>query len=340
MLKALRARHPGRRIGLVCREKLGDFFLKTGLVDELFEIRKGDRRSYKDLVARLRGRALAAVYSPHSSIRTALFVWSLNVDETVGFRKKWNAWAFKRRIARPDLLPDVLRQMSLLSPEDPELAARLRAYEKENSAYTRGEGGRLSPVPEWASIGLRDRLTSDAAAWRDLKTKLGLTEEPLVLIFPGSVWATKRWTPEGFIEVARSFDGHQVLFMGAGNEIALAESLAREVPGSRSLAGKTDLFESAMILARAKLMIGNDSASIHLASAAGTPLVTIFGPTVIEQGFRPWSSSAYLVEKKALECRPCGPHGHHRCPRRTHECMKSLPADDVLKAVAAATHRP
>lgn len=319
----------------MCREKLGDFFLKTGLVDELFEIKKGDRRSYKKIAAALKGRELAAVYSPHTSVRTALFVWSLGADESIGFKQKWNAWAYTRRVERPARWPDVLRQLALLAPEDETLAAKLRAYDEKGEPFKRDENGLLTKVPEWASLDIRDKLTADPAAWSRLRERFHLSAEPMALIFPGSVWATKRWTEQGFADVAKALKGYQVLLMGAGNEVALAEKIAAQIPGAKSLAGKTDLFESAMILARAKLMIGNDSASIHLASAAGTPLITIFGPTVIEQGFRPWSNAAYVVEKRGLECRPCGPHGHHKCPRGTHECMKSLPADEVLRAVKA-----
>lgn len=336
MLKALRDRFPSRRIGLVCREKLGNFFLRTGLVDELFEIRKGDRRSYRDVAAKLRAREIECVYSAHSSFRTALFVRSLRAKDSVGFRGRWTSWAYRRVVVRPDSWPDVLRQMSLLAPEDRTLDKNLRSYESKGRAYERGVGGRLSPVPPWASIGLRDRLMADTGAWSRLQEKIGARPaKPLALLFPGSVWATKRWTEDGFVGVGRRLteDGYDVWLMGAGNEAELAARVASGIPGARSLAGATDLYESALILARAKVMIGNDSASVHLASVAETPLVAIFGPTVIEQGFRPWSGRAAVVDLRGLACRPCGPHGHHQCPIGTHECMKKISVDDVVAAI-------
>lgn len=335
LLKALREKRPDHRIGLVCREKLGEFFVQTGLVDELFEIRKGDRASYRRVVASLRADDLRVVYSPHVSFRTALFLRSLKCANVVTFRTGWNFFAANRFVPRDRALPDTLRQLSLLAPEDGVLAENLTQYKNSGRAFKRDERGHLSTVPVWASMSVRPVLEKDRGGWTRLMEKLDWqrTEgKPKAVIFPGSVWATKRWTEEGFIDVGRRLtaEGVQVLVAGAGNEVDLANRVAVAIPGAVSLAGKTSLYESALVLAHSDLMIGNDSASIHLASATDTPVVTVFGPTVIEFGFRPWSDQAYVVEKKGLACRPCGPHGHHKCPRGTHECMKDLSADEVF----------
>lgn len=336
LLKALREKRPDDRLGLVCREKLGEFFLQTGLVDEIYEIKKGDRDSYRRVVERLRADDLRAVYSPHVSFRTALFLRALKSPKTTTFKKPWNFFAADVFVPRSKALPDPLRQLSLLAPEDPVLAENLRQYEKSGRAFVRDEKGHLSTVPVWASTSLRSVLDGHRGPWTRLMERLDWKRwdgKPKAVIFPGSVWATKRWTEEGFVEVGRRLteQGAQVLVAGAGNEVELAERVASRIPGAASIAGKTTLFESALVLAHSDVMIGNDSASIHLASVTETPLVTIFGPTVIEFGFRPWSDQAYVAEKKGLACRPCGPHGHKKCPRGTHECMKDLSADEIFE---------
>lgn len=342
LIKKTRELWPDDPVVLMCREKLGEFFLQTGLVDQLVEIRKGESDSYEKARTALSGLNLARVISPHTSVRTALFVRSLNSPEKMTFKKLWNFPFFDRRVPRVEGLPDALRQLNLLSPFDENLAQNISQYLKSGRAYKRDEDGRLSAPPTWASMSLKKDLLENRSTWGRLREKIrwpdDLEESPVILIFPGSVWATKRWTEEGFVEVGRALakKGATIFVMGAGNEIEVAGRVASQIPGAQSLAGKTALYESAQLLAHANLMIGNDSASIHLASVTETPLVSVFGPTVIEFGFRPWSADAWIADLQGLSCRPCGPHGHKKCPRGTHECMKNLSAGDVLSRVERA----
>jgi heptosyltransferase-2 len=76
----------------------------------------------------------------------------------------------------------------------------------------------------------------------------------------------------------------------------------------------------------------NDSGAQHLAGLVGTPTVSIFGPTVPQQGFVPWNPNVQLIENKNLKCRPCGKHGPESCPIGTHECMNSIKPDQVLSS--------
>jgi heptosyltransferase-2 len=340
LFKRCRELWPEEKLVLVCREKLGGFFLETGLVDEVLEIQKGKADTYRSIQQQLNSQNLIRVISPHTSLRTALFCRGLKAKKKISFRRPWNFFAFDTRVERRAALPDALRQLALLSPFDSNLAENLIQYERSARAFVRDEEGLLSKVPAWASMSLKDRIVADRGAWSRLmeRTSWGRWEgKQKVLIFPGSVWATKRWTEEGFVEVGRELTaaGAQVIVMGAGNEVEISSRVAGKIPGAISLAGQTSLFETALLLAHSDLMIGNDSASIHLASATETPLISVFGPTVVEFGFRPWSDQAHIIEKKGLACRPCGPHGHMKCPRGTHECMKNLPAVEVTERAKA-----
>lgn len=335
LMKKLKELAPEQGLHLVCRQGLGGFFLQTGLVDRVHEIRKGDRASYEKARSELGGHPIARIVSPHTSLRTAFFVRGLRADRKISFRKWWNGVFFGERVERDPRLPDALRQMNLLSLEDENLEENLKQYIRSDRAL-KMEGHHLSGVPLWASMSLKDVLMKDTEAWVRLMEKIQwhrFEGRPQVLVFPGSVWATKRWTESGFVETAKALQkrGAQLIVMGAGNEVEIAERVAKEIPGAVSLAGVTSLYESALILCRSDLMIGNDSASIHLASACDTPVIAVFGPTVLEFGFRPWSNQAYIIEKKGLACRPCGPHGHQRCPKGTHECMRNLSPSEVIR---------
>ena len=121
--------------------------------------------------------------------------------------------------------------------------------------------------------------------------------------------------------------------MGGPGEEELATRISKLIPGSLNLAGKTSPLESLQVLAQADVVVTNDSAGQHMAALVGAPTVSVFGPTVLEFGYRPWNSKAKIVERKGLACRPCGKHGHHKCPIGTHECMKKITATEVIAMI-------
>lgn len=305
-------------------------------MDQVFEIEKGKSESYAKVAEHLRYLEVDNLISPHESLRTAFFCTQIKARHKISFEKTWNFFFFSKRTRKNEKLPDALRQLSLLSSEDLQLQADLKNYFEMENPYVVGRHGQLSEVPAWASMSLRHQVLEQQSIYESLQEKFDLTgfeQGRAVLIFPGSVWATKRWTEEGFVQVGRTLQekGFSVYVMGGPGEEELCEKVAAQIPQVTSLAGKTKIIESAQLIARAALVVGNDSASTHLAAVCETPHIAVFGPTVIEFGYRPWSSVSYVVQKEGLSCRPCGKHGHQVCPLKTHECMKSIKAEEVLR---------
>lgn len=335
LLKRCKELWPDHKLALVCRKGMGDFFIKTGVVDQVFEIQKGNKDTYKKILEQLKTQEVDYLISPHQSMRTTLFCRQIKAKHKIGYKNFWSWLAFDSKIERDSQLPDSLRQISLLKDVDPRLKEQLADYKNKETPYRPDKHGHLSAPPKWGSMSLRKTVLNDEL-FQALKTKYqlhGFEDSKAVLIFPGSVWATKRWTTDGFIKVGQSLQqqGYQVYVMGGPGEEALAEQVAEEIAGSVSLAGKTQIFESAQLIGRAALLVGNDSASTHLASVCETPLIAVFGPTILEFGYRPWSAETYIVQNSELACRPCGKHGHKVCPIKTHVCMKSVSPDEVLK---------
>lgn len=103
-----------------------------------------------------------------------------------------------------------------------------------------------------------------------------------------------------------------------------------------NLAGKLSLWESALAAKEAKVVLGNDSSMSHIAEAVGTPVATLFGPTIEAFGFAPWRSESRAFSV-ALGCRPCSKHGKQDCRYNDQLCFKSLNeneiADFLLKGV-------
>jgi heptosyltransferase-2 len=338
LLKRVRRLWPLAQISLVCRSGLGPFFLETQFVNHVYEIKKGDASSYRAVERELNQREIDLVIAPHISLRTALFCLKLRAREKVSFRKLWNNFVFGKRLNWPGALPEALRQLFLLTPWDSEL---LQNFKDLNCDFSiKNESGRLPLVPDWASMKAEwkpqkqsDWLPKKISVEERKAIQKARDENRLILIFPGSVWATKRWTRDGFLQLATDLqnDRWHILWMGGAGEEVLAGELAGQLPGSSVLAGRTSVLESCQIMLQSRLVICNDSAASHLASAADVPVLSIFGPTVLKFGYRPWSSQAYVVERTGLECRPCGKHGAPKCPIKTHVCMTQISAEEVFK---------
>ncbi|HEY9015471.1 MAG TPA: glycosyltransferase family 9 protein, partial [Gemmatimonadales bacterium] len=88
------------------------------------------------------------------------------------------------------------------------------------------------------------------------------------------------------------------------------------------------------LIQRAACLVTNDSAPLHLATAVGTPVLAIFGPTVPEFGFGPRRPEDVSLGHADLPCRPCSAHGPMVCPLGHHRCMRELSVDLVQQALA------
>jgi heptosyltransferase-2 len=330
---------------LVCRQGVGTFFLEAGLVDEVIEIKKGDADSYRGALQSLNSRTLETVISAHGSLRTAFFVKGLKAGKKIGFKTWWNFFFYQERVVKNLGLPDAIRQLSLLKPFDQELTAQIQEFEKSATPYLTNDRGQLPAPPPWASMNLQACYSQQSEKTQRVlqRLKLSLSEvQTSVAFFPGSVWATKRWTAEGFIGLGQELSraGVPVLVMGGPGEESLCAEVAAEIPESKDLSGQTSIFESALMLSQVAAVVGNDSASLHLAATSETPSVAVFGPTVLEFGFRPWQGQAFIAEVKDLSCRPCGKHGHQQCPLGHHACMKQISKHHVGLRLQQALTRP
>jgi heptosyltransferase-2 len=123
--------------------------------------------------------------------------------------------------------------------------------------------------------------------------------------------------------------------VGGSDDVELGEEIVRAVGshGALNACGRLTLRQSAALIGRAALLVTNDSAPLHLATAMGTPIVSIFGPTVPEFGFGPIRPGDVSLGRDGLQCRPCSPHGPLQCPLRHHRCMRDLGVEVVTRAI-------
>lgn len=314
-LKKVKQLSPEEKLVLVCKKGLGSFLKHQGVVDDFVEIAKGNRSSYKEAKLFLQRYQITRLLCVHRSVRSLLFTWQLSAQKKIGFRSLLGLFIFDEVFTYEHSWPDAIRKFKLLSSIDAEVSQALQSsdFAKLNCADSNGE---MPKVPSIFSF-----LPDDKKSFRNPKQ---------VCVFPGSVWATKRWTEEGFTEVVQQLiqKKYEVMLLGGSDEKSLCDAIAARVPEAQVFAGKLSIQQSIDKVAESALVIANDSAATHMAALQGVPSITLFGPTTLNLGFRPWSDEARVIEIP-LDCRPCGAHGHQQCPLGHHHCMKWIKPEVV-----------
>lgn len=157
------------------------------------------------------------------------------------------------------------------------------------------------PVPEADSQWAQDYLVSQ-----------GLSAP--AVINPGASWASKRWVPQRFAQVAKRLKeqrGRDSLVTWAGaEEKAWAEEIAHGSRGAARVAPDTTLLQLCALCQQASLFVGCDTGPMHMAAAVGTPCVVLFGPTRPEDsgpygqlhyGLQAWYQSGGARERRRAE---------------------------------------
>ena len=152
------------------------------------------------------------------------------------------------------------------------------------------------------------------------------------MLAPGSVWATKRWPYFEALAVDLASAGRLVV-VGGDDDVSLGEIIRVRAPDVVIAAGQLSLLGSAELIRRARVIVTNDSSPTHLASAMGTPTVTIFGPTTPGFGFGPLAPASRVAQHETMPCRPCHHHGPRQCPLGHWRCMVDLRVEQVAAIV-------
>ena len=152
---------------------------------------------------------------------------------------------------------------------------------------------------------------------------------PLILLHPGTRWETKLWEEEKWMALGEGLQkkyGVAVIFTGSKNEFSLIERIAGQMcsPGINT-AGMWSLKELAFLQKQADVVIIPDSGPMHLASAMGTPVIALFGPT--DPKLTGPYGEGHQVIVKTKGCQPCF---KRQCS--SNECMKGITTEEVLES--------
>jgi heptosyltransferase-2 len=324
LIEEVASLYPGVPVDVLCIPSTADLLANHPLIRHriLYDKRKGEPKLGILLRALARER-YALCLSPHRSFRSALLAFATRAPRRISFDSSAASWLYTATVPYMQSWHEVDRNRSLL---------------------TRGQ------KPEPAVC--RPRLIpseADRATITALQRQHAAVDRPYVCIAPGSVWATKRWTEEGFTNVARYFSSTRTVYLLGGREDRdLCGRIADHAIGSSdpvdsgeqltddprivNTAGELGFLASAVLVEGAGVLISNDSAPVHLASAMGTPVVEIYGATAPQYGFSPYGVPYRIVQHENLDCRPCAIHGGDECPIGTFVCMKELGEERVIRA--------
>lgn len=181
---------------------------------------------------------------------------------------------------------------------------------------------------------LRVRVPDDARDTLGLRLRLKGVQygRPFVLLHPGASASARRYPVERFAEVGRSLwqaTHYPVAITGAERDRELAEQLKAAIgPGAVSLAGETTLPELAALIERATAVVTNNTLTMHLADAVGTPEAVLFAGTELEEQWQPRFTRARLLRRPT----PCHPCYRFSCPYEGLPCL-DIPPSEVVTAV-------
>jgi heptosyltransferase-2 len=181
-----------------------------------------------------------------------------------------------------------------------------------------------------------------AARWAELQLRQAF------LLVPGSgaFSRARRWSPERFASVGQALlNRHGLTPLVLGGLDTDEQVLARQVadgigPTARVAPPAPSPQALGALIRRCRLVVANDSGPVHVATAVGTPVVAIFGPSNDGAwGPYPADDPRHQVVRETLACAPCIHRGHSfgtpkGCAART--CLSILEVSSVLAAVERA----
>jgi heptosyltransferase II len=294
LLRALHRAHPGAHVTVVTKAAWGPLFTSHPHVAAVEALAPDE--PLRDLARRLRATAWDYRLDLHGSLRSRL------LRRLVGGR--WSGWR-KPRIRRALRLWTRGR----FGPAPLPVAEQYFAAAHDLGIAPDGGPPDVHPGPE-----------------DDARARAAAPEARFVALAPGASRATKRWPPTHWERLARLLGdaGVPVVTVGTAGERGL-------LPSGRDACG-IGLGPTAALLRRAAAVVAHDSGLMHLATAVGTPVVALFGPTVPELGYGPYHADAVVLGRD-LACRPCSVYGSAHCPLRHHRCMIDLMPETVADAV-------
>lgn len=308
VLQRLRQTYPSAELHFVVRDQVQSLFETHPAIDHLSIWKKSSEKlkHFWHLVKKLKTYHFDLVINLHRFFLSGLLGSLVPAKERRCFRKNPLASLYHRSfphvIGQPPFPHEVERNLMLLEGLCPTFPERPMLF-----------------IPSDLEERLEKRI---------------FLPDAFIVFAPGSVWKTKQWPIENWKALARELSC-PILVIGGNEDRAAGEAISEQDPKRViNLCGHLSFLESAAVIKRAKGLVCHDSAPMHLASGVNCPTIAIFCSTVPEFGFGPLSDQHRILQThETLPCRPCGLHGHRRCPKGHFRCASTITVAHVKKAI-------
>lgn len=316
-LRAVRKKFPGAHVAVVARPYVADIYRDQGICDELIAYDpKAQHRGWRgrELLAReLRAKKFDVALLLQNAFDAAWLAWRAGVPQRIGYARDGRSLLLTRAIEVPK-------------------PGEIPAHEKFYYLELLRRAGWIDRLEDDAHIPLQ---VPEAARHRAMQTLVEAGARPnafRVAVGAGASYGSaKCWPPGRFAAALNEFLSHadaDVILFGTTAEADVSSAITRELRRAPiDLTGKTPIAELPSLLSQCHLFLGNDSGAMHVAAAAGLPVVAIFGPTDPE-GTAPVTPRASIVRQKPY-CSPCF---LRRCPT-DHRCMQAVTSAMVEAAL-------
>jgi heptosyltransferase-2 len=274
------------------------------------------------LAGELRKEKFDAAVLLQNAFDAAWLAWRAGIPERIGYARDARGPLLTRAIPVP-------REGQIPKHESHYYLELLRraGWTDTSTGASTDVSGAIAPIRLLVSEGAETRAESAlrAAGARDAVWRCAIA--------PGASYgAAKCWPPERFAQLADRLISEcaaDVIFFGTPGEKDIAARILAEMKSRAiSLVGETSMRDLAAFFTRCSAFIGNDSGAMHVAAAAGLPVIGIFGSTDPE-GTAPVTSEFTLI-REPVSCSPCF---LRQCPV-DHRCMKRISAESVFQAAA------
>jgi len=301
---ALRKAFPDARLDWLVDRRHRDIVDLVTVVDRVIAVDSHTLAGWSAAVSAIRQTKYTAAIDLQGLLKSAVFARASGANQVIGF----SIYHLREKTARPfySTTADVgdehiiLKNMRLLRAvgvDSTEIVFPLRVPDSD------------------ALRQLRDRIPAD---------------RPFALLNPGAAWPNKRWPPERFGAVA-SFIRDEcamtpVVLWGPGEE-TLASGVATVSGGAAVLAPPTSVTDLVALTDAAALVVSGDTGPLHIATAVGTPVVALFGPT------DPARNGPYApADASVSRYDACGCHYDRRC-HQSAWCLADVSIAEVCAAV-------
>jgi len=299
-IRAIKRSEPSPHIAILTQAKLADFWKAVPEVDQIIGIGRHDSVFG---VARKIGKGFDMALLLPNSIRSALEVWLARVPRRAGYPGKSRRW----------LLNEILAERP--GTERP----RHQVFHYLDLAKFAGakiDDAALNPENFFPST-----RTSKPAAGE--KIKIGLC--------PGAEYGpAKRWLSDRFAAAANTVSQRRDcgwILYGTEKDKPVGEEITKQLTGNfTDLIGKTTLAELIASLRECRLLLTNDTGTMHLAAFLGVPTVSVFGST--EPILTGPLGRGHRILRHHVECSPCF---LRECPI-DFRCMRAVETEEVVEA--------